>query len=314
MDELECSRSTFFRTIKTLRDHLGAPIENIPGQGYRYDPEAGRFELPGLWFRKDELEALLVMNELVRNVQPGLLHDLIDPLRERIQALLDWGRRRGGRFPANRFRILQVHAREIDPRVFETAAAAVTERRQLRFTYEARSTGDTTVRRTSPQRFVYYRDQWYVDCWDEDGQSLRTFALDRMTATEILDSPCREVSTEELIETFGPGYGLFSGPEKHRARLRFTPERARWVADERWHSRQESRHLPDGCFELTVPYSDPRELLGEILRHGPDVEVLEPAELVDAVREHLVEAAAQYEQRRFGSIRGQVSGSETAGR
>ncbi len=82
----------------------------------------------------------------------------------------------------------------------------------------------------------------------------------------------------------------------------------------RWHSKQESTFLPDGCFELTVPYSDPREPLGEILRHGSDVEVLEPAELVDAVREHLVEAAAQYEQRRFGSIRGQVSASETAGR
>ncbi len=314
MDELECSRSTLFRTIAALRDRFGAPIENVPGRGYRYDPDAGRFELPGLWFRKDELEALLVMKELVRNVQPGLLHDLIGPFRKRIRALLDWGRRRGGRFPANRFRILQVHAREIDPRVFETAATAVTERRQLGFTYEARSTGDTTVRRTSPQRLVYYRDQWYVDCWDEDGQSLRTFALDRMTATEILDSPCREVSTEELIETFGSGYGLFSGPARHRARLRFTPERTRWVADECWHSRQESTLLPDGCFELTVPYSDPRELLGEILRHGSDVEVLEPAELVDAVREHLVEAAAQYERRRFGSIRGQVSGSETAGR
>ena len=72
--------------------------------------------------------------------------------------------------------------------------------------------------------------------------------------------------------------------------------------------------MPDRCFELTVPYSDPRELLGEILRHGPDVEVLEPAELVDAVREYLVEAAAQYEQRRFGSTRGQVSGSGTARR
>ena len=75
MAELECSRSTLFRTIGMLRDHLGAPIENVPGRGYVYDRDAGAFELPGLWFRRDELEALLVMDELLSRVQPGLLEE-----------------------------------------------------------------------------------------------------------------------------------------------------------------------------------------------------------------------------------------------
>ena len=294
MAELECSRSTLFRTIWHLRDHFNAPIENAPGRGYFYDRDAGRFELPGLWFRSDELEALLVMDELLSRVQPELLKDIIAPLRSRCQALLDRARRGGERFPAHRFRILRAHGRDVGARVFETAATAVVERRQLAFTYEARSTGDTARRAASPQRLVYYRDQWYLDCWDEDRQSLRTFALDRVTSTEVLDKPARDVSTEELGETFGAGYGLFSGPVRGRARLRFVAERARWVADERWHGQQETQRLPDGRLELTVPYSEVDELLGEILRYGPDVEVLEPPELVDLVRERLERAAAQY--------------------
>ena len=294
MAELECSRSTLFRTIGMLRDHLGAPIVNAPGQGWSYDRDAGRFELPGLWFRPDELEALLVMDELLSRVQPGLLKDLIAPLRSRFQAILDQGSRGGARFPAHRFRILRAHGRDVEARVFETAATAVVERRQLAFTYEARSTGDTARRAASPQRLVYYRDQWYLDCWDEDRQSLRTFALDRVTSTEVLDKPARDVSTEELSETFGPGYGLFSGPVRGRARLRFVAERARWVADERWHGQQETQRLPDGRHELTVPYSEVDELLGEILRYGPDVEVVEPPELVELVRERLERAVGQY--------------------
>lgn len=129
---------------------------------------------------------------------------------------------------------------------------------------EARSTGETAGRATSPQRLVYYRDQWYLDCWDEDRQGLRTFALDRMSSAEVLPSAARDVPAEELIEVFGAGYGLFSGPVRGEARLRFQPERARWVADERWHGRQTSRRLPDGRLELTVPYSEVDELLGEI--------------------------------------------------
>ena len=154
MVELECSRSTLFRTIGMLRDRLGAPVENAPGRGYYYDREVGRFELPGLWFRRDEIEALLVMDELLSRVQPGLLEDLIAPLRGRLRAILDRGRRGGGRFPAHRFRILRAHGREIAARGFETAASAVVERRQMAFVYEARSTGETSRRTTSPQRLV----------------------------------------------------------------------------------------------------------------------------------------------------------------
>ena len=292
--ELECSRSTLFRTIGMLRDHLGAPIVNAPGQGWSYDRDAGRFELPGLWFRRDELEALLVMDELLSRVQPGLFEDLIAPLRSRFQAILNRGRRRGGRFPAHRFRILRAHGREIASRAFETAATAVVERRQIAFTYEARSTGETARRTTSPQRLVYDRDQWYMDCWDEDRQSLRTFALDRISSAEVLPAAAREVPTEDLVEVFGSGYGLFSGPVRDQARLRFQPQRARWVGDERWHSKQTIRRLPDGRLELTVPYSKVDELLGEILRYGPDVEVVEPPELVELVRERLERAAGQY--------------------
>lgn len=43
-----------------------------------------------------------------------------------------------------------------------------------------------------------------------------------------------------------------------------------------------------------MPYSDPRELMGEILRHGPEVEVIEPEELVKSVRDALERAAARY--------------------
>ncbi|MCE2558091.1 MAG: transcriptional regulator [Acidobacteria bacterium] len=295
MAELECSRSTLFRTIGMLRDHLGAPVENVPGRGYFYDREAGSSELPGLWFRRDELEALLAMDELLSRVQPGLLEDLIAPLRGRFRAILDRGRRGGGRFPAHRFRILRAHGREVTAREFEIATSAVVERRQLAFAYEARSTGETARRTTSPQRLVYYRDQWYLDCWDEERQGLRTFALDRLSEPALLDQCARDVPDDDLIEAFGAGYGLFAGPVRSRARLRFQPERARWVADERWHSRQTARWLPDGRLELTVPYSEVDELLGEILRHGPDVEVVEPPELVEVVRERLRRAVGVYE-------------------
>ncbi|MCY3932701.1 MAG: WYL domain-containing protein [Acidobacteria bacterium] len=295
MEELGCSRSTLFRAIAHLRDHLGAPIDNVPGQGYLYNRDDDPYELPGLWLRRDELEALLVMDELLSRVQPGLLEEHVAPLRKRVRSLLDRGRQGGESFPAHRFRILRAHGRDVATPAFLAVATAVVERRRIAFDYTARTTGETTRRRTSPQRLVYYRDQWYLDGWDEDRDSLRTYALDRVESPEAIGDAGREVSEEDLIEAFGAGYGLFSGALRGRARLRFQPERARWVADERWHSRQKATRLPDGRLELVVPYSEVEELLGEILRHGPDVEVLEPPELVELVKQQLKQAVEAYE-------------------
>ena len=294
MAELECSRSTLQRTLAEMRDHLGAPILNVPGRGYFYDRTAGKFQLPGLWFRRDELEALLVMEHLLGSVQPGLLSLHIDPLRGRLKAILDAGVQGSQPFPSHRIRILRTHARTVRTAQFVPVATAIVERRQLAFSYAGRAAGTTTKRTASPQRLVYYRDQWYLDGWDEGKDALRTFAIDRMDGAEILDRPAREIAEDELDAALTSGYGLFAGSAEQQARLIFTPERARWVADELWHPDQSGRHLPDGRYELTVPYADPRELVGEILRYGDGVRVAEPQSLIDSVRTHLDGARAQY--------------------
>ena len=51
----------------------------------------------------------------------------------------------------------------------------------------------------------------------------------------------------------------------------------------------------DGYFVLKVPYSDARELSMDIMKYGPDVEVLAPQALREQVADLLCKAAALYE-------------------
>jgi len=100
----------------------------------------------------------------------------------------------------------------------------------------------------------------------------------------------------ELNDQLGSAYGIFSGSaDKKVAILHFTPQRARWVADETWHPEQTSRWLADGCYALKMPYANDTELILDICRYGPDVEVMEPQSLRISVSEHLKSAANQYD-------------------
>ena len=66
------------------------------------------------------------------------------------------------------------------------------------------------------------------------------------------------------------------------------------MADETWHPQQKHQWLPDGRYQLDIPYGNPTELIMDILKHGPDVEVVAPESLRAAVIERLEQALAGY--------------------
>ena len=296
-DELGCSRATVYRDLAFLRDGLMAPVTGDGEAGFRYDAsEGGRFELPGLWLNSEELHALLAAQQLLSRSGGGLLSSALAPLQQRVEKLLE-EQAGGKRWPVERVRVIASRPRKLDEHVFRSVASAVLGRKRLSFEYRARSTDEKTRRTVSPQRITHYRDNWYLDAWDHDREALRSFAVDRIGAAKMQDDAARDIGEAELDEHLASSYGIFSGPPKGWATILFSAKAARWVADERWHSQQQGRFLPDGRYELKVPYSGTRELLMDVLHYGSDAEIVEPPVLREQVRALLQLAMSHYDQR-----------------
>jgi len=294
-ERLGCSKATAYRLIHALEHYLGAPIErdeDLGGFRYRSDPEGRAFELPGLWFSAPELQALIVFQRLLRSLDPGLLDEHLSPLAGRLDELLQH-KRLGLGEAGRRIRILGMAARPTGE-WFQVAAGGVLQRRRLSLRYHSRSRDETTERTVSPQRLTHYRDNWYLDAWDHLRKGLRSFSVDRIRHAAELDEPARDIAERELDEHYASAYGIFAGKANKTAVLRFSPERARWVADERWHPEQAGQYLTDGRYELRIPYRDSRELVMDILRHGAEVEVVAPEALRTEVAGALRRALEQY--------------------
>ena len=292
--ELEVSLATFKRDLEYMRSRLNIPIlwDREIG-GYRYDNGAGVQELPGLWFSDPEIYALLTMQRLLESLEPGLLGPHVAPLLERLKAAIE-STDHSTEQVQKRVRILHLAKRAMPLRHFQLAARALLERKRLRITYYTRTRDDETQRDISPQRLVHYRENWYLDAWCHLRQDIRSFAVDAIREAAMLDENAREVRESELDEVLASGYGIFSGREVDWARLRFSPERARWVATEQWHPQQRSHFEADGSYVLELPFSDPRELVMDVLRHGSEAEVLAPDSLRQTMREALEGALKRY--------------------
>lgn len=298
LTELGISRATFKRDLDYMRDRLHAPIEwDREAQGYRFAaPQNGAptYELPGLWFTSGEIYGLLAAQKILGEIEPGILAQRIAPLRTRLAKLLETAGQPASEV-AGRVRLLSMGRRNVEPRQFARIAKALLERRRLRITAYVRGRDEETERLISPQRLVHYRDNWYLDAWCHLREGLRTFALENIRQARAMSEVAREVSESVLQSHFASAYGIFAGEPTAIAVLRFTPERARWVAVESWHPQQQGEHLPDGSYRLKIPYSDPRELMMDILRHGASVQVEGPDSLRALICNEARALANQYQ-------------------
>lgn len=298
LEALEVSPATFKRDLEYMRDRLGAPILWDPERrGYSYDAgaaETAHYQLPGLWFNTSEIQALLSMDALLENLQPGMLSSHIQPLRARIRSLLDKGDHSVEEV-SKRIRILPFAAKSYSSENFQTLCHALFTRKRLRMRYHSRLDDSESERVVSPQRLIYYRDNWYLDSWCHWRNALRSFSVDAIRSLEIAPESAKDIAEEELERELESGYGIFSGVATHLAKLRFSPLRARWVAREQWHPQQRGYYDESGHYLLEVPYSQDTELLMDILKHGAEVEVLAPRVLRDKIIAKITEIQVLYE-------------------
>lgn len=295
MDVLQASRATVVRDIGYMRDFMDAPIHyDRETNGYRYVDDDGEYELPGLWFNQSELYALLAVEQLLESVQPGLLAPSLGPLKARIRKLLEQTSHHSDTV-TSRVLLQPVARRQVNDSIFGTVAGALLNNHQLDIDYHGREKGQRTRRRVHPARLMHYRDNWYLAAWCETAGDWRTFSLDRIQAATELEQATRPFDEAELKRYLGAAFGIFTGEASDWAVLRFSPRMSRWVADEQWHPDQIGQWQGER-YELQIPYSDSRELMMDILKYGPDVDVLAPESLRNQVIERLRQALLRYKE------------------
>ena len=293
-DEMDASQATIKRLIGFLRDQRGLDIRYDREQnGYRLerspdDPNTAM--LLGLSGR--EISALLEAEAVLEQIPPGFMRDETEAARARLSKVRRQAFGKGELKERVRLKMSQLRTTSADS--FATVLAALRSRRRLEFVYRSRSRDEEKARSASPLRLTFYRSNWYLAAWCHEREELRVFSVDRIARPRCMSETVYDPPSDHVAAELDSSYGIFTGKADKVAVLRFNDLAARWVAEEEWHPGVKSEPQTDGGVILRIPYKHETELVMDILRHGPNVEVLGPASLRQSVAEVLKRAVSQY--------------------
>jgi proteasome accessory factor BC len=166
-----------------------------------------------------------------------------------------------------------------DAEIARIVNQSIAESRVLELSYYKENEDQFTERRVEPYRLENGKEGWYVECYDLTKEGVRHFKLDRVKEARL--SGEKFEPRPEVEELAGVEGWMTHGevPTAEVARVWVSPERARWLREER----TVVEELADGAVVVELPYAGKPWLVREILRGAGDLVVLEPPDAREAI-------------------------------
>ncbi|MET8081757.1 YafY family protein [Streptomyces sp. NPDC005303] len=281
-DRLGVTARTVRRDVDRLRE-LGYPVNASPGTGGGYQLGAGA-ELPPLLLDDDEAVAVAVgLRTAAGQGIEGIGETSVRALAKLEQVLPSRLRRRVGAL--NAFTVPMLRGPQpdaVDPGVLTELANLCRDAERLRFEYSDHG-GAASRRTVEPHRLVCSERRWYLVAWDLDRDDWRTFRVDRITPKPPHGprfAP-RTPPAEDLAAYVSRGVSTRAYASQAVVRLLVSKERAaERISPSAGVLEAEG---PDSCI-LRTGASSLEVMVIHVMMTGFDFEVLEPAELTEAIR------------------------------
>ncbi|MEY5027160.1 MAG: hypothetical protein RLZZ244_2688 [Verrucomicrobiota bacterium] len=186
-----------------------------------------------------------------------------------------------------RFSIQDGGVSRVRPEVFETLQRCVLHQLEVGFEYTKRGHFRSDPRIVRPYHLTRTDSVWYLIAFDCERRDLRIFSLSRMEKLHVTHRQFERPADFSAAEFLKHTFGVFrTEGEPQKIRVRFDAWAATSIREKQWHHSQQETPLEDGGIEITLTLSSFFEVERWILSWGRHATVLEPASLVERIREH----------------------------
>jgi predicted DNA-binding transcriptional regulator YafY len=295
MEKFEISRRQAAREIEHMRLFFHAPVEySQEERGYYYSDHT--FEFPTTQMTEEEIISLIIAKRLSVTIPDKRRKMQLHAFFENLSAYFDLD---VGELE-KKISLKNIRYSRVNPEVFDTVLKGVSNGKKLDIAYRSVHKKEESRRTIDPLHLILYMGNWHIIAYCELKKGLRDFALSRIKQVQLLEESIDEsLKSINIKQKIDESYGIFFEGKKTKVALKFNEKVSDYVREQQWFPGQHITWNDDGSLLLTFYVTDLREVRREVLQFGADVEVLEPEELRDIIKENIHRLSALYERRKI---------------
>jgi len=297
---LRCSKQTVLRLVEQIERTHSVQVESWNEDNKRWYQVKAPPRLPNVSLTVQQIQNLLLCRDMVLHMLPEPLKDEISDAITRTAALLpDYDDRK---------RIQPVQVEPIpkgmvdyssQQGMLENLLQAIRERRVCRVKYRAPRKSAAKSYSIGPLKLITYQDALYITALlipkpgDKHYQDPLMFAVHRFKSVKITDS--RFTADTEACSVDPATFGLLK-EGRIKARVRFSPDVADFIAERIWSDGQKITIHKNGTLILNFIAGSEKELVGWVMSFGADAQIVSPKKVKDSLKGVLQEMATMYRQ------------------
>lgn len=297
--EWEVSAKTIQRDIDYLRDELNAPIAyDSLRRGFYYTEQD--FSLPAMNISESDLFTVCIAQNVLRQYRNTPLFQKLSSVFEKIRDSLPGKTLIDPSWMNERILVFPEPATQVRSDIWDTLAHGIRDNHRVTICHRSpgdKAAGSVTERTVDPYYLVNYKGEWYLSSFCHHRESIRTFAVSRITKARVLDESFKMPADMTAGRMFGDQFGIIWKDKFHKVRIRFSAEIAPYIQERQWHTTQRIREQRDGGLMLEFTTNHINEVKDWILSWGGGATALAPRVLVEKIRLSLKQAAANYPRR-----------------
>ena len=183
--------------------------------------------------------------------------------------------------------------------IIKTINRGVQEHRVIEVLYQ--KPGESPkARQIEPYTVVLFQSSIYiiaaaVEDPDPDNR-IRKWKLDRFSKATLLDKWFQVPDELDLDQYVGNSMSMFfDGKQRAKKyKIKVDQRAASWVIEDPLHADQTIKELNDGSIEVTVPASQPMEIIPRVLSMGVSAEIVSPKSARNQIAEMVQQMAKKY--------------------
>lgn len=293
-EKFEVSSKSIERDFEFMRERLCAPLKyHSLKRGYYYSDMS--YFLPGNMMNESELFALLMSQQIVGAMGNSPIKTSLAESCRNLTRYIPTDLNTDFSLSLSRFTIISEPSVIIGNNTWQLVLQSLQKNRKLLFDYKKSADKNDYIQKVIyPFHIVSWRGSWYIIGQNPQSARIETYAISRMKNLKVGQSFSYPVDFDvnKYIES---EFGLYVDSTLFQVAVRFKNWCAPYIRERVWHRTQSIEELEDGGLILRFNSNQMETTRQWVIRWGNGALVLEPPELVDAMKKMIKDMGKQYE-------------------